>query len=355
MKNHLVYITTNLINNKQYVGDHSTNNLNDGYLGSGQLIIKAIKKYGKENFKRKILKLCETKEEAFKKQEKYIIKFNTLNPKGYNISPKGGHNVKNCFSEESKRKIGRANKGCIPWNKGKTGVYSKNTLAMMSEKQKGNSYGLGNKSNTGKKFSEDHKEKISIAHKGKLVSEETKQKMSLNHYDCNGENNGMYGKTHTKEARKKISEANKVKIKCIYCNKEFNRLNYRRWHGKNCKNKKNMKLSEQYNNPNRVFYSEKRSTFKEIYPDIKTFKIEISVYEMGNTSKKEKYSYTENNCPIQHQIDSMILRKETSKEKKYICQGKLTSPKGRLFYGYCQKLFEYSIKIEYLSGDKVNI
>jgi len=33
-----VYITRNLLNNKQYVGDHSTNNLNDDYLGSGSII-----------------------------------------------------------------------------------------------------------------------------------------------------------------------------------------------------------------------------------------------------------------------------------------------------------------------------
>jgi hypothetical protein len=61
-----IYITTNLINGKQYIGDHSTNNLNDNYLGSGRPYLKrALSEYGKENFKREIIEFFDTKEEAF--------------------------------------------------------------------------------------------------------------------------------------------------------------------------------------------------------------------------------------------------------------------------------------------------
>ena len=35
---HFVYETTNLINGKKYIGKHSTDDLNDGYLGSGKAI-----------------------------------------------------------------------------------------------------------------------------------------------------------------------------------------------------------------------------------------------------------------------------------------------------------------------------
>ena len=107
-KFNFVFITTNLLNGKQYVGDHSTNDLNcyktKNYLGSGRPHFeRAKKKYGKENFKREILEIFETKKEAFDAQEKYIKQFNTLTPNGYNISPKGGHNVKDCWGDESKK------------------------------------------------------------------------------------------------------------------------------------------------------------------------------------------------------------------------------------------------------------
>jgi hypothetical protein len=54
-----VYLTTNLLNGKQYVGSHEGYE-NDSYLGSGTYISRAVKKYGKENFKREILEVCDS-------------------------------------------------------------------------------------------------------------------------------------------------------------------------------------------------------------------------------------------------------------------------------------------------------
>lgn len=52
----VIYITTNLINGKQYIGKDARNN--PKYLGSGTYLIKSIKKYGKENFKKEIIEHC---------------------------------------------------------------------------------------------------------------------------------------------------------------------------------------------------------------------------------------------------------------------------------------------------------
>ena len=49
-KYHFTYQTKCLVNNKTYIGRHSTNDLNDGYIGSGKLLKRAIKKHGKNNF-----------------------------------------------------------------------------------------------------------------------------------------------------------------------------------------------------------------------------------------------------------------------------------------------------------------
>lgn len=55
---HYIYKTTNLITGTYYIGCHSTESLNNDYLGSGYLLESSIKKYGRKNFKKEIWFLC---------------------------------------------------------------------------------------------------------------------------------------------------------------------------------------------------------------------------------------------------------------------------------------------------------
>ena len=146
-KFNFVYLTTNLITGKQYIGSHETNKLNDGYLGSGVYFKNSVNKYGKENFEREILERCKKIKSARLLEESYISKYNTLYPNGYNMSNTGG------FGEHG-------------------GKHSEETKKKMSESAKGKK----------RIFSEEHKRKLSIAAKkwhGEIgFTNETKEKMS---------------------------------------------------------------------------------------------------------------------------------------------------------------------------------
>lgn len=52
---YIVYQITNTINGNIYIGVHATENIDDGYMGSGIAIMRAVKKYGKDAFKKEIL------------------------------------------------------------------------------------------------------------------------------------------------------------------------------------------------------------------------------------------------------------------------------------------------------------
>ena len=84
-KFHYFYKITNLVNNKYYYGVHSTNNLNDGYMGSGKRILYAIKKYGIENFKKEILKYFNSRIEMFEYEHLIINEEILKDPLCYNL------------------------------------------------------------------------------------------------------------------------------------------------------------------------------------------------------------------------------------------------------------------------------
>jgi len=79
-KYHFIYKTTCNITNKYYIGMHSTDKLDDGYLGSGRRLRYSINKYGKENHTREILEFCKTRKEL-KSRESEIVTLNEITKK----------------------------------------------------------------------------------------------------------------------------------------------------------------------------------------------------------------------------------------------------------------------------------
>ena len=71
-KYHIIYKTTCLITNKFYVGMHSTDNLEDGYIGSGKLLRLSVNKHGKENHVTEILETLPDRS-SLKEREKHIV------------------------------------------------------------------------------------------------------------------------------------------------------------------------------------------------------------------------------------------------------------------------------------------
>ncbi len=113
-----IYKITNLINLKFYIG--STNSITNRKGNHFSLLNRSIhpnrylqnsvNKYGIENFKFEIIEYCLEKE-LIEKEQYYIDIFQTYNNKiGYNLSPTAGRTVGVVCKEETKLKIGLANK-----------------------------------------------------------------------------------------------------------------------------------------------------------------------------------------------------------------------------------------------------
>ena len=87
----IVYKTTNIINGKYYYGIHKTNNLNDGYLGSGKRLKDAIKHYGQDVFSKEIIHYCSSIEEAQKIENEIVTQDLVENVMCYNMCIGGGY------------------------------------------------------------------------------------------------------------------------------------------------------------------------------------------------------------------------------------------------------------------------
>lgn len=174
---YIIYKTTNLINGKFYIGKHQTNDLNDGYVGSGKLLKRAIKKYGMDNFKTEIVETCPTEVHMNMAERIYVVVDREVS---YNICPggKGGFgyirdmpNYKE-FQLRGAKAGGKASSR-IQYARG-TGLFSKETRLKVSAGMKiRHQLGIANKppGTKGFVFSADSKNKMSTSAKGSKNSQ----------------------------------------------------------------------------------------------------------------------------------------------------------------------------------------
>ena len=145
MKYYGIYKITNKVNGKMYIGQHITDDLDDGYMGSGAIVKKALKKYGEDAFTKEWLEFAENAEDLNYLERMYVDEEWLVRPDTYNLVLGGGGCKGWHHTEESKKKISVAATGAgnsmygrhhsketrqkladvhrnkVPWNKGKAG------------------------------------------------------------------------------------------------------------------------------------------------------------------------------------------------------------------------------------------
>lgn len=184
-----IYITTNRINGKRYIGQRKYYKGWKTYLGSGTALKEAIEKYGEENFERKIIAEANSKEELNELEIKFIKEYDAVNSRNfYNISTGG-----DVIIMPPEKQL-QANKKLSEKYSGENAIwYGKHHLEESKSKI----------SKTRKKrFKEGMKNSMS----DKKHSDETKQKMS----------DSMRGIHKTEEAKKNIGQSVRDRSPIMY-------------------------------------------------------------------------------------------------------------------------------------------
>ena len=196
---HYIYKITRF-DGKYYIGLHSTDNLDDGYFGSGKKITRSIKKYGVEKHTKEIIEYLPTRQEL-KTRERQLVNEELLNdPLCMNLvfGGTGGWEYYNNNSDLQREKCIRGNikqkwlkendhnwKGRL--NQAKTG--SKNLKkAHKDGKIKYNTF-------TGKKHSEETKKKIGSKNSNYQLGKNNSQYGTI--WITNGKENKKYSKCYT--------------------------------------------------------------------------------------------------------------------------------------------------------------
>jgi len=171
-----IYKITNKVNNKIYIGKHKTSDLNDGYMGSGKLILAAIEEYGIDNFEKEILFIFDNEEKMNNKEAELVTAEFVKEDSNYNICI-GGHGGFSYIND-------------VVWTKERR----------LEHNRKSSPFG-------NPEFYERHKDKIEEgAKKGRKVLSQLIKEGVI-------DPRSFLGKSHTQETKQKMSKSAKERLK----------------------------------------------------------------------------------------------------------------------------------------------
>lgn len=159
----IIYKFTNKVNGKVYIGQtiHTLdkrvkNHLKESKQDTNRPILNAIKKYGIEQFDIEVIDCASTQEELDTKEIEWIKKLDCVSPNGYNVL--GGGQFNKTSTEEFSKSISEGLKNSKKWNQIKNSEEYKNKMQVRF---------IGY--NKGKKFSDNHKNKIWESNKERIL------------------------------------------------------------------------------------------------------------------------------------------------------------------------------------------
>lgn len=201
-----VYVVIDLATNMKYIGQHKAKQFDPEYKPGGKLIRRFMKKYGLDRFKIRPIDCAYSKEELNEVEMTWIKKIDCIWPKGYNLSIGGNGSSCGPRSQETKEKIKNS---LYIWRQTPEGI------KVRKEAQK-----KQRKAMIGRVFTKEHKEKLK---KPKTLEHNKKNSQAqigrpkkhiegcrcpfckMKRGEAFGKKHPMYGKSHTKKTKEKIS------------------------------------------------------------------------------------------------------------------------------------------------------
>lgn len=172
-KYNYIYKTTNLKNGKFYVGMHSTDNLNDGYLGSGDRLRRSIRRNGKDNFELQFLEFLPNRASLSLREKELVNEDLLKDPMCMNLSL-GGQGGLHSIEHGLNLKKGASNYQKQIWQN--TEYRNKITNVLRNNMKESHRLGKIKYDTTkGKNISEEHKRKIGEANSVKQKGEGNSQ------------------------------------------------------------------------------------------------------------------------------------------------------------------------------------